>query len=50
MKSKRRQKLQSLVSGAIGNQGYITQPRVNVANVKGQIVISRNFPYKRRFQ
>ncbi len=37
-------------SGDIGNKNYITQPRSGVATVKGEVVISKNFPYKRRFQ
>ena len=34
----------------IGNAGYITQPRTNLAIVKGQTVIAPNFLYKRRIQ
>lgn len=37
-------------SGDIGNKNYITQPRTGLARVKGELVISTNFPYKRRFQ
>ena len=42
--------LKSAKSGAIGNKNYITQPRSGLATVKGEVVISKNFPYKRRFQ
>jgi len=46
----RNDNLKSAKSGAIGNKNYITQPRSSVATVAGEVVISRNYPYKRRFQ
>lgn len=46
----RNDNLKTAKSGAIGNKNYITQPRSNVATVAGQVVISRNYTYKRRFQ
>tara|TARA_R100001463_G_scaffold22320_3_gene53507 strand:+ start:565 stop:720 length:156 start_codon:yes stop_codon:yes gene_type:complete len=38
----------SLESKAMGSLGYITQPATNVAVVKGQVVVSPTFTYKRR--
>lgn len=46
----RNDNLKTAKSGAIGNKNYITQPRSNVATAKGQVVISKNFTYKTRFQ
>ena len=42
-------KMALILNSAIGNKNYITQPRTNVAKVKGEVVIAKNFPYKRRF-
>lgn len=38
----------SLESRAVGSLGYISQPATNVSVVKGQVVISPTFTYKRR--
>lgn len=32
----------------IGQADYITQPNTNLATVQGQVVISKNYPYKTR--
>ena len=37
------------INKKIGHYGYITQPATGVAVVKGQVVVARNVPYKRRF-
>ena len=37
------------INKKIGHYGYITQPATSVSVVKGQVVVARNFPYKRRF-
>ena len=38
----------SLEQRSVGSVGYITQPATNVAMVKGQVVVSPTFTYKRR--
>lgn len=41
--------LKTPINKRIGHYGYITQPATGVAVVKGQVVVARNFTYKRRF-
>lgn len=41
--------LQNAKGTQIGHYAYITQPRTNVAREKGEVVVSYNLPYKRRF-
>lgn len=36
------------ITKVIGQADYITQPKTNVAKVKGQVVIAPNYPYKTR--
>ena len=43
-------KLSSVKTSVIGMvEDYITQPPTNVALVKGDIVVAKNFTYKNRF-
>lgn len=50
MMKSQKNNLNALNDIMIGNPGYITQPRTNLAIVKGQTVIAPNFLYKRRIQ